>query len=182
MPWASTRRMTKLPRQGGPLRLPGATSGNRAPHGADVDPPGRDLHVLGHSGERVPERGHRRGHRRAFRVPHGRWPPPARRISPAAARLLRRRDLREKGFAGELCLPVSDLARPGPRPPPALGRLRAGRLHSEPLRNLAGVGANLSVAITKRVDPAVGYGYGINAARGHGFGGQEFDTQFEFKW
>jgi hypothetical protein len=54
--------------------------------------------------------------------------------------------------------------------------------HSLPRSNLAGVGANLSVAITKRVDLVVGYGYGINAPRGRSFGGQEFDAQFEFKW
>jgi hypothetical protein len=54
--------------------------------------------------------------------------------------------------------------------------------HSLPRSNLAGVGANLSVAIMKRVDLVVGYGYGINAPRGHSFGGQEFDAQFEFKW
>jgi hypothetical protein len=54
--------------------------------------------------------------------------------------------------------------------------------HSLPRSNLAGVGVNLSVAITKRVDLVVGYGYGINAPRGNGFGGQEFDAQFEFKY
>lgn len=43
-------------------------------------------------------------------------------------------------------------------------------------------GQSLSIAVTKRVDFAVGYGYGINAPRCHGFGGQEFDAQFEFKW
>jgi hypothetical protein len=53
--------------------------------------------------------------------------------------------------------------------------------HSLPRSNLAGVGANLSVAIMKRVDLVVGYGYGINAPRGHSFGGHEFDAQFEFK-
>jgi hypothetical protein len=56
------------------------------------------------------------------------------------------------------------------------------RGHSLPRSNLAGVGANLSVAIMKRVDLVVGYGYGINAPRGRSFGGQEFDAQFEFKW
>ena len=54
--------------------------------------------------------------------------------------------------------------------------------HSLPRSNLAGVGVNLSVAITKRVDLVVGYGYGINAPRGHSFGGQAVDAQFEFKW
>ena len=54
--------------------------------------------------------------------------------------------------------------------------------HSLPRSNLAGVGASLSVAITKRIDLVVGYGYGINAPRGRSFGGQEFDAQFEFKY
>ena len=56
------------------------------------------------------------------------------------------------------------------------------RGHSLPRAGLAGVGANLSVALTKRIDLVVGYGYGIDAPRGHGFGGHEFDAQFEFKW
>ena len=33
----------------------------------------------------------------------------------------------------------------------------------------------------KRISLVVGYGYGIDAPRGRGFGGQEFDTQFEVK-
>ncbi len=56
------------------------------------------------------------------------------------------------------------------------------RDHRLPRRGLAGVGANLSVAITKRLTLAVGYGYGIDAPRDHGFGGHEVDTQFEFKY
>ena len=54
--------------------------------------------------------------------------------------------------------------------------------HHLPRNNLGGVGANLSFALTKRITLAVGYGYGINAPRGHGFGGHEIDTQFEFKY
>jgi hypothetical protein len=54
--------------------------------------------------------------------------------------------------------------------------------HHLPRSNLAGVGASLSVALTKRIDLVVGYGYGINAPRGKSFGGQEFDAQFEFKY
>jgi len=46
---------------------------------------------------------------------------------------------------------------------------------------LAAVGANLSVALTKRITLVVGYGYGIDARRGHGFGGHDVDAQFEFK-
>ena len=54
--------------------------------------------------------------------------------------------------------------------------------HHLPRSTLAGVGANLSVAITKRIDLVVGYGYGINAPRGKSFGGREFDAQFQFKY
>lgn len=54
--------------------------------------------------------------------------------------------------------------------------------HHLPRSALAGVGVNLSVAVTKRVDLVVGYGYGINAPRGNSFGGQEFDAQFQFKY
>jgi hypothetical protein len=54
--------------------------------------------------------------------------------------------------------------------------------HQLPRSTLAGVGFNLSVAVTKRIDLVVGYGYGINAPRGHSFGGQEFDAQFQFKY
>ena len=56
------------------------------------------------------------------------------------------------------------------------------RGHRLPRSGLAGVGANLSVALTKRITLAVGYGYGIDAPRRHGFGGHEIDTQFEFKY
>jgi hypothetical protein len=54
--------------------------------------------------------------------------------------------------------------------------------HHLPRSTLAGVGVNLSVAVTKRIDLVVGYGYGINAPRGNSFGGQEFDAQFQFKY
>jgi len=54
--------------------------------------------------------------------------------------------------------------------------------HHLPRSNLPGVGANLSVAVTKRIDLVVGYGSGINAPRGHRFGGQEFDAQFQLKY
>jgi hypothetical protein len=56
------------------------------------------------------------------------------------------------------------------------------RGHSLPRTGLAGVGANLSVALTKRITLAVGYGYGIDAPRDHRFGGHEVDTQLEFKY
>jgi len=54
--------------------------------------------------------------------------------------------------------------------------------HRLPRSGLAGVGANLSIALTKRITLVVGYGYGIDAPRGHTFGGQAVDTQFEFKY
>ena len=54
--------------------------------------------------------------------------------------------------------------------------------HRLPRSGLAGVGANLSVAVTKHITLALGYGYGIDAPRGRGFGGHEVDTQFEFKY
>ena len=54
--------------------------------------------------------------------------------------------------------------------------------HRLPRRALAGVGASLSVAITKHVTLAVGYGYGLDAPRGRAFGGHSMDTQFEFKY
>jgi hypothetical protein len=47
---------------------------------------------------------------------------------------------------------------------------------------LPGVGANLSLALTKSLVLAVGYGSGIDAPRRHGFGGYEVDTQFEFNY
>ncbi len=51
-----------------------------------------------------------------------------------------------------------------------------------PRSGLAGVGANLSIALTKRMTLALGYGYGIDAPRGRGFGGHEVDTQFEYRF
>jgi hypothetical protein len=54
--------------------------------------------------------------------------------------------------------------------------------HDLPRSGLAGVGANLSVGLTKRITLVVGYGYGIDAPRGHGFGGHEVDTQLEFRY
>ena len=56
------------------------------------------------------------------------------------------------------------------------------KAHRLPHSGLAGVGANLSVALTKRITLVAGYGYGIDARRGHGFGGHDIDAQFEFKY
>jgi hypothetical protein len=56
------------------------------------------------------------------------------------------------------------------------------RGHRLPRSGLAGVGANLSVALTKRITLAVGYGHGIDAPGRHGLGGHALDTQFEFKY
>lgn len=56
------------------------------------------------------------------------------------------------------------------------------KAHHLPHTGLAGVGANLSIALTKRITLVAGYGYGIDARRGHGFGGHDIDAQFEFKY
>jgi hemolysin activation/secretion protein len=56
------------------------------------------------------------------------------------------------------------------------------RRHRLPRSGLAGVGANLSFALTKDITLAVGYGYGIDAPRDRDFGGHEIDTQFELKF
>jgi len=53
--------------------------------------------------------------------------------------------------------------------------------HRLPRSNLAGVGVNLSWAVTKGVMLVVGYGYGVNAPRDHGYGGQELGVLLEFK-
>jgi hypothetical protein len=52
--------------------------------------------------------------------------------------------------------------------------------HHLPHSGLAGVGAYLSVALTKRITLVTGYG--LDARRGHGFGGHDIDAQFEFKY
>jgi hypothetical protein len=39
----------------------------------------------------------------------------------------------------------------------------------------------VTVAVTKRIDLVMGYGYGINAPRGS-FGGQELYAQFQLKY
>jgi hypothetical protein len=54
--------------------------------------------------------------------------------------------------------------------------------HHLPRHGLAGVGANVSVALTKRITLVAGYGYGIDAPRHGGFGGHDVDAQFEFKY
>ena len=51
-----------------------------------------------------------------------------------------------------------------------------------PHSGLAGVGANLSVALTERVTLVAGYGYGIDAPRHGGFGGHEVGTLFEYRY
>jgi hypothetical protein len=54
------------------------------------------------------------------------------------------------------------------------------RRHRLPRSGLAGVGANLSFALTK--DAGRGVWYGIDAPRDRDFGGHEIDTQFELKF
>ncbi|MGH7276515.1 MAG: hypothetical protein ACREIY_05745, partial [Candidatus Rokuibacteriota bacterium] len=56
------------------------------------------------------------------------------------------------------------------------------RGHRLPRNGLAGVGANLSLALSKRITLIAGYGYGVDAPRNHGFGGHQVGTQFEFKY
>ncbi len=55
------------------------------------------------------------------------------------------------------------------------------RGHRLPHGGLAGIGADLSFAVTKRITLVVGYGYGINAPRNHGYGGHEATILFEMK-
>ena len=54
--------------------------------------------------------------------------------------------------------------------------------HRLPHSGLAGVGTNLSVALTKRSTLVAAYGYGLDAPRGRGFGGHEVSTLFEYKY
>ena len=54
--------------------------------------------------------------------------------------------------------------------------------HRLPRSGLAGVGANLSVALTRRITLAVGYGYGVDAPRNGGFGGHAVNMQVEYKY
>jgi hypothetical protein len=61
-------------------------------------------------------------------------------------------------------------------------RVEYVRDHRLPRNGLAGVGVNLSVALTKHITLAVGYGYGVDAPRHRGFGGHDVDTQFEVKY
>jgi hypothetical protein len=44
------------------------------------------------------------------------------------------------------------------------------------------VGATVSFALTKGLTLAVGYGYGVDAPRRHGFGGHEVTTLLEYKY
>jgi hypothetical protein len=54
--------------------------------------------------------------------------------------------------------------------------------HHLPRSDLAGVGATVSFALTKGLTLAVGYGYGVDAPRRHGFGGHEVTTLLEYKY
>jgi hypothetical protein len=54
--------------------------------------------------------------------------------------------------------------------------------HRLPRSGLAGVSANLSVALTRRITLAVGYGYGVDAPRNGGFGGHAVNMQVEYKY
>jgi hypothetical protein len=63
-----------------------------------------------------------------------------------------------------------------------VGRVDYVRGHRLPRTGLAGVGANLSVALTKSLTLVVGYGYGIDAPRHGSFGGHDIDMQLELKY
>ena len=54
--------------------------------------------------------------------------------------------------------------------------------HHLPRSGLAGVGATLSVALTRGLTLAVGYGYGVDSPRNRGFGGHEVTTLLEYKY
>jgi hypothetical protein len=54
--------------------------------------------------------------------------------------------------------------------------------HHLPRSGLAGVGANLSFALTRGLTLAAGYGYGVDAPRRRGFGGHEVTTLLEYKY
>jgi hypothetical protein len=54
--------------------------------------------------------------------------------------------------------------------------------HSLPRKHLHGVGADVSVTITPRVTVVAGYGYGFDAPRNGGFGGQEAHALIELKF
>jgi hypothetical protein len=54
--------------------------------------------------------------------------------------------------------------------------------HHLPRSGLAGVGATLSVALTRGLTLAAGYGYGVDSPRNRGFGGHEVTTLLEYKY
>jgi hypothetical protein len=54
--------------------------------------------------------------------------------------------------------------------------------HALPRRDLRGLGADLSVALTERATLVLGYGYGWDAPRDHSFGGHEANALIEFKF
>jgi hypothetical protein len=56
------------------------------------------------------------------------------------------------------------------------------RDHHLPRSGLAGVGGTVSFTLTKGLTLAVGYGYGVDAPRRHGFGGHEVTTLLEYKY
>jgi hypothetical protein len=135
----------QLPGHGRPLSGSQSAPRRRSTSPADVDTGGRDLHVLGYTGERVPERFWLVN--LAYRFPL--WP----------------------GQDRVYLQVLADYAR--------VDYIQGHRL---PRSNLAGVGSNASVALTKRITLVVGYRYGINAPRDRRFGGHDIDTQLEFKY
>lgn len=51
-----------------------------------------------------------------------------------------------------------------------------------PRKGLRGAGTEVSVAVTKQVTVILGYGYGLDAPRGNGFGGHEANALIEVKF
>jgi hypothetical protein len=54
--------------------------------------------------------------------------------------------------------------------------------HDLPRHGLRGAGADLCIQLTPRATLVLGYGYGFDAPRGHGFGGHEAQTLLELRF
>jgi hypothetical protein len=51
-----------------------------------------------------------------------------------------------------------------------------------PRTTLRGLGFDLTTRVTRRVSLVVGFGYGLDAPRRNGFGGEELGAEFEYKF
>jgi hypothetical protein len=54
--------------------------------------------------------------------------------------------------------------------------------HALPRKQLRGLGLDLPIALTSQMTVMVGYGYGVDAPRGTGFGGHEASMVIEVKF